>query len=167
MKFQEAKEKYLETWGSLATQWGINRTMAQIHALLLIELNPLSTEQIMEELQISRGNANMNIRALMDWGIVEKKLISGDRKEYFIAKKDVWELFKQITKERRKREIDPMLQTLEELKKINIKNPESEEFVKVVSDITSVTKKLNKVLDLAIKSDEHWLTGKLTDLFKK
>ena len=80
MKLEEAKEKYIQTWGTFATNWGINRTMAQVHALLLASGKALSTDEVMEELQISRGNANTNLRALMDWGIVKKELVKGDRK---------------------------------------------------------------------------------------
>ena len=70
MEFKEAKNKFVQTWGALGSQWGINKTMAQIHALLMVSSEAVSMEDIMEELQISRGNASMNIRALMDWGIV-------------------------------------------------------------------------------------------------
>lgn len=164
MKLKEAESKYLETWGSLATQWGINRTMAQIHALLLISTHALSAEEIMDKLQISRGNANLNIRALIDWGLVEKKLIAGERKEFFMAKKDIWELFKQITKERRKREIDPVIAVLNELKELEDNTAEGKEFKKVVNDITKVTAKLNRIIDLAIKSDETWIMSKMKEL---
>ena len=70
MTIQEGRDKFIQSWGALGTSWGINRTMAQIHALLLISPEPLCAEEIMEALQISRGNANMNLRALMDWGLV-------------------------------------------------------------------------------------------------
>src|SRR5215216_1590631 len=89
MKYLEAKEKFIETWGVLGSQWGVNKTIAQIQALLLISANPLSTDDIMAELTISRGNANMSLRELLDWGIIYKKTIAGDRKEYFVAEKDV------------------------------------------------------------------------------
>ena len=72
MQLTEAKEKFVQSWGSLGSQWGINRTMAQIHALLLVSHEALSTEDIMETLQISRGNANMNIRELINWQLVQK-----------------------------------------------------------------------------------------------
>ena len=74
MQLDEARQKFIQSWGTLGSAWGINKAMGQIHALLLVSEDPLSTEEVMEELQISRGNANMNIRALMDWGIVEKKI---------------------------------------------------------------------------------------------
>lgn len=167
MKLSEAKEKYIQTWGTFATNWGINRTMAQVHALLLASGKPLSTDEVMEQLEISRGNANMNLRALIDWGIVRKEFIKGDRKEYFIAEKDVWYLFKQITKERRKREIEPVISFLEELKNIDDnESEEAKEFIKLMSDFSSVTGKINNIMDLAIKSDDHWLVGKITNLLK-
>lgn len=102
MKYSEAKEKYIQAWGTLGSSWGVNRTMAQIHALLMVATAPLSAEEIMEELKISRGNANMNLRALMDWGLAEKVLISGERKEYFKADKDIMKISVQVAKERRK-----------------------------------------------------------------
>jgi DNA-binding transcriptional regulator GbsR (MarR family) len=167
MQLSEAKEKYIQTWGTFATNWGINRTMAQVHALLLASGKPLSTDEVMEQLEISRGNANMNLRALMDWGIVKKEFVKGDRKEYFVAEKDVWYLFKQITKERRKREIEPVISFLEELKNIEDKDSEgAKEFIKLMDDFSSVTGKINNIMDLAIKSDDHWLVGKITSLLK-
>ena len=167
MKLSEAKEKYIQTWGTLATNWGINRTMAQVHALLLAEGKPLSTDEVMEQLEISRGNANMNLRALIDWGIVRKEFIKGDRKEYFVAEKDIWYLFKQIVKERRKREIEPVISFLEELKNIDDKDSEeAKEFIKIMDDFSTVTGKINNIMDLAIKSDDHWLVGKITNLLK-
>ena len=167
MQLSEAKEKYIQTWGTFATNWGINRTMAQVHALLLATGKPLSTDEVMEQLEISRGNANMNLRALIDWGIVKKEFIKGDRKEYFVAEKDVWYLFKQITKERRKREIEPVIAFLDELKNIEDKDSEeAQEFIKLMNDFSSVTGKINDIMDLAIKSDDHWLVGKITNLLK-
>src|SRR6188768_1517131 len=105
MELKEAKDKFLNAWGTLGTSWGINRTMAQIHALLLISDSELTTEEIMEDLNISRGNANMNIRALMDWGLVHKKIKQGERKEYFVSEGDIWEIARLIARERRKREL--------------------------------------------------------------
>lgn len=167
MQLSEAKEKYIQTWGTFATNWGINRTMAQVHALLLVSGKALSTDEVMEQLEISRGNANMNLRALMDWGIVRKEFVKGERKEYFVAEKDVWFLFKQITKERRKREIEPVISFLEELKNIEDKDSEeAKEFIKLMNDFSTVTGKINNIMDLAIKSDDHWLVGKITNLLK-
>lgn len=167
MKLEEAKIKYIHTWGSLATSWGVNKTMAQVHALLLVSPNPLSAEDIMDTLQISRGNVNMNVRALIDWGIVSKEFVVGERKEFFVAGKDIWELFKKVTKERKKREIEPMLKVLDDLQQINDNSDEAQEFKKVLSDLSSVTNSVNGILDKAIKADDHWLLSNFTKLLKK
>ena len=119
MKLVEAKAEFINQWGILGSQWGINRTMAQVHALLLVAAQPLSTDDIMEQLNISRGNANMNIRELIDWQLVQKTLIAGDRKEYFTAEKDIWKVATQIIKERKKRELEPMLKLLDQLEEVD------------------------------------------------
>ena len=108
MSYEEAKEKFISTWGSLGSMWGINKAMAQIQALLFISTKPLSMEDIMSELKISRGNTSMNLRQLMDWGIVYKELIPGERREFFTTEKDVEELARHIAKERSRREINPL-----------------------------------------------------------
>ena len=167
MKLEVAKIKYIHTWGSLATSWGINKTMAQVHALLLVSTKPLSAEDIMEALQISRGNVNMNVRALIDWGIVQKEFVVGERKEFFVANKDIWELFKQITKERKKREIEPVLKILGELQEVDETTEEAKDFKKVLSDLSKVTTTVNGILDKAIKADEHWLLSNFTKMVKK
>ncbi|MGQ3676969.1 MAG: transcriptional regulator [Tenacibaculum sp.] len=168
MKLEDAKLKYIHTWGSLATNWGINKTMAQVHALLLVSTKPLSADEIMETLKISRGNVNMNVRALIDWGIVSKEFVVGERKEFFVADKDVWELFKQVTKERKKREIEPVLKVLDELQDdVKEDSEEAEAFKKVMNDLSSVTKTVNGILEKAIKADEHWLLSNFTKMIKK
>lgn len=169
MELEFAKIKYIHTWGSLATTWGVNKTMAQVHALLLVSNEPLSADDIMKTLKISRGNVNMNVRALIDWGIVRKEIIVGERKEFFVADKDIWELFKQVTRERKKREIEPVLKALEELKEEvkDDKSEEAEQFKKLMSDLSSVTATVNNILEKAVKADEHWLLSNLTKLIKK
>lgn len=156
MKYQEAKDKFILAWGGLGSSWGINRTMAQIHALLLVSTSPLTTEDIMDELQISRGNANQNIRALMDWGLVEKELKTGERKEYFVAGKDVWELAKQVAKERKKRELEPILKVLGQLQNVEGDTNEIKEFKKVTGNITDFAKQAESTLNLFINSKQNW-----------
>lgn len=168
MKLQEAKIKYIQTWGSLATSWGINKTMAQVHALLLVSTEPLSADDIMDTLKISRGNVNMNVRALIDWGIVRKEFVVGERKEFFVADKDIWELFKQVTKERKRREVEPVLKVLDELQKdVKEESDEATQFKKLMGDLSSVTNTVNGILDKAIKADEHWLLSSFTKMIKK
>lgn len=112
----EAQDRFVAAWGKMGTAWGISRTMAEVHALLYITGEPLCTDDVMERLQISRGNASMSLRALLEWGIVERVHRRGDRKEYFQAEQDVWVLFRAIVRERMKREVDPMRASLYEIR---------------------------------------------------
>ncbi|MTI31331.1 GbsR/MarR family transcriptional regulator, partial [Xanthovirga aplysinae] len=151
-----AKQKYIQAWGSLGSSWGINRTMAQIHALLLISKDPMSTDQIMDELQISRGNANMNIRMLIDWGLVNKILIPGDRKEYFITDKDIMNLGVQVARERKKRELEPIIRMLNEVKDIEGSGKDVEVFKTVTGDLLSFAKQSETFLNTFINSNKNW-----------
>ena len=168
MNLHEAKQQFIQSWGVLGSSWGINRTMAQIHALLLIAPEALNADEIMEALQISRGNANMNIRELINWGIVEKVLKPGDRKEYFSAEKDIWKVGKRIMKERKKRELDPMITVMEQIKVIdeNKKDAETTAFIDTVTQIQKFAKQADSALGGLIKADENWFTGTLLKLFK-
>jgi DNA-binding transcriptional regulator GbsR (MarR family) len=166
MELQEAKLKFIQSWGTLGSNWGINRTMAQIHALLLVSSEALSTEDIMSELQISRGNTNMNVRTLIEWGIVSKEFKVGERKEFFVADKDIAALARQITRERSKRELEPLKKMLGDIKDVKGEGKESEEFNKLVTDIDGFTTKVDGVLDKFIKSDEHWFYKTLFNLVK-
>ena len=164
MKYTEAKDKYIQAWGTLGSSWGVNRTMAQIHALLMISSAPLSAEEVMEELKISRGNANMNLRALMDWGLAEKVLVSGERKEFFKADKDIMKISVQVAKERKKRELDPILKLLNEISDVEGETTEAKEFKKVTKDLLKFAKQTESVLDLYVQSNQNWffkILGKL------
>ena len=98
------KERFILHWGEMGSLWGINRTMAQIHALLYISPEPLSANAIMDELQISRGNVSMALRELIAWGIVNRVHVKGERREFYATEKDVWALFRIIARERKKRD---------------------------------------------------------------
>ena len=108
------RERFIDQWGALGTAWGINRTMAQIHALLLTTEGALTTDEVMDQLRISRGNANTNLRDLVGWGLIRSTFRKGERKEYFEAEKEVWRIFCTVAKERKRREIEPVLEVLEE-----------------------------------------------------
>jgi len=118
MELQQAHQEFIQLWGNFGSQWGINRTMAQVHALLLTSEDALSTDEIMEQLSISRGGANSNLRELMVWNLIYKTSFPGDRKEFFVAEKDMWEVAKRITRERKRREIEPLMHHLVRLKTI-------------------------------------------------
>lgn len=167
MQLAEAKTQFIANWGRFGTNWGINRTMAQIHALLLVSPDPLSAEDIMEQLTISRGNANMNIRELIDWGLVEKLIVAGERKEFFTAEKDIWKVARQIVKERKKRELDLMLPVLKELSEIegDKKDKAVKTFTDTIQNIRKFSEQADRTLDTMIKADEHWFLGSLVKLF--
>ncbi len=113
---REAQDRFIASWGRMGSAWGISRTMAEVHALLYVIGEPMNTDEIMERLAISRGNVSMSVRALLDWGVVQKTHIRGDRKDYFQAEQDVWAMLRAIARERIKREVDPLLQSLDEIR---------------------------------------------------
>lgn len=168
MKLSEAKQQFISTWGAMGTHWGINRTMAQVHALLMISPDPLTQDDVMAQLTISRGNVNMNIRDLIDWGLVDRIIISGERKEYFTAEKDIWKVSTQIIKERKRRELDPMMKLMDQLSKVDgdKRDKEVKAFVDTVTGIKKFGAHANDMLDVLVKSDESWFLSTALKLFK-
>jgi DNA-binding transcriptional regulator GbsR (MarR family) len=167
VKYKEAKEELIQAWGNLGYSWGLNKTMAQIHALLMISPKPLSTEEIMEALNISRGNANMNIRALLDWHIIYRISVAGERKEYFKSEKDIWALARQVVKERRKRELEPILKVLKEVNELQSDgSDETKEFKKVVKELKNFADKSDSLLETFVKSEESWFWNTILKVFK-
>jgi DNA-binding transcriptional regulator GbsR (MarR family) len=168
MEYKKARQNFIETWGTLGSAWGINRTMAQIHALLMISAKPLTAEEVMETLGSSRGNTNVNLRELIDWGLVKKTHKLGDRKEYFEALKDIHKVAVLILKERRKRELEPLLHHLKEFKDVHVNKSEPDEkaFFETVNNIDKFTNKVDGLFSKAIKADESWLWGTLMKFLK-
>jgi DNA-binding transcriptional regulator GbsR (MarR family) len=109
---EAAQQLFIRRWGEMAASWGVSRTMAEIHALLFLAPEPLCTDDVMDRLAVSRGSASMNLRDLVRWGLVARVHRMGDRKEYFEAEKEVWQMFETITKERRRRELQPIVETI-------------------------------------------------------
>jgi len=109
----ECQDLLVRRWGEMGGYWGISRTMAEIHALLFVCGQPLCTDDVMARLHISRGNASMNLRALVDWGLVRRVHKLGDRRDYFQADTDIWRMFETIMRERRRREVEPIIESIE------------------------------------------------------
>ncbi len=109
---EEAKTALVRCWGEMAPYWGISRTMAEVHALLFLCPEPLCTDQIMAELAISRGNASMTVRSLLDWGLVHRVHRKGDRKDYYVCDASVWTIFENIARQRKRREVEPIFDTI-------------------------------------------------------
>ena len=168
MNYKEAKEDFIQSWGAMGSSWGINRTMAQIHALLMISPKPLVAEQIINELGTSQGNTNVNLRELISWGLVKRVHKAGDRKEYYEAIKDVHKIAVLILKERRKKELEPLIQMLNEYTSVEIDKKDSEEkaFSEMVRSIQKFSKKVDGVFEMAIKADETWIGKTLTKFLK-
>ena len=120
---RRAQDQFILEWGRMSSSWGINRTMAQIHALLFVTGEALEVNEIMARLQISRGNASMNLRELMDWGVVRRFRQPGDRKDTYVSETDPFQMFVRIVKERKRREIDP---TTDAIREVIAKLPESD-----------------------------------------
>lgn len=145
---REAQDAFVAAWGQMAGAWGISRTMAEVHALLFVTGQALNTDEVMERLQISRGNASMSLRALLEWGIVSKAHKRGDRKEYFQAERDVWAMFRAIVRERLKREVEPLIAQLHEIR-----------------DLTGVKQKGKAAGDLAHLALHNERLDELVDFF--
>ena len=109
---QEALDQLIESWGSMGVLWGINRSMARVHALLLASEEPLRLDDITGRLGISRGNASMCLKELRSWQVVKRVHLAGDRRDYYLAESDMWRMFFRIATERKKREFDPALQAV-------------------------------------------------------
>lgn len=167
MEYQAAKDKFINTWGSLGTLWGINKAMAQIHALLFISPEPLSMEDVMEELHISRGNTSMNLRQLIEWGIVYKTSVAGERKEYFSSEKDVQELGRIIAKERSRREIRPTLKILKEVCSIKDDGTaKTQELIKKTKELYDLADTADTMMNKIVNQEQNWLTKTLVKLIK-
>lgn len=143
-QLRAAQDEFVSQWGAIGSAWGINRTMAQIHALLITTAHPMSTDEVMEELKISRGNAHSNLRDLVSWGLVRSVVRKGERKEFFEAEKDVWKMFCIVLRERRRRELQPAMGVLRECvaRTKGLTGPEAAVFNKQI-------KALSDFLDLA------------------
>jgi DNA-binding transcriptional regulator GbsR (MarR family) len=169
MKYTEAKDQMIQTWGQLSSAWGINRTMSQIHALLMISPDSMTTDQLMEELGVSRGNVSMNLRSLMEWGVVHKEFVTGDRKEYYTAEKDAWKIALLIARERKRRELDPVIQSLQRIQVTDAEKAspmEVEEINKMTSQMLDVAMQLDKILDIGVRSGGQSLVRKLINVLR-
>ncbi len=159
MDIEEGKQKFIEAWGKMAGDWGINKTMAQVHALLLIAPEAKCADEVMDELDCCRGNVNMNLRALVEWGLVHKTQQPGDRKEYFLAEKDMWVVVRQIIIHRKKKELEPMIQVLDEVSNVSPTCPASAAFVQTVRDLKVFSHKANRTLDTLVQTNTGWFTN--------
>ncbi|MFV0346864.1 MAG: GbsR/MarR family transcriptional regulator [Bacteroidales bacterium] len=160
-KLEKAKLQFINQWGILGSAWGINRTMAQIQALLMASEEALTTDQVMEGLSISRGNAHSNLKELVQWKLAYIETKAGDRKEYFRGEKDPWKLFRAISQERQRREIDPTVETLKSCIELSKEDDSQEAGV--------FTEQMTELLDFIKLADtalDNLVTKKQSKLFQ-
>src|SRR5512138_471938 len=111
----ETVQRFVEAWGAMGSLWGINRSVARVHALLMASEEPISLDEIAERLQISKGNASMSLRELRTFGVVRQVEVAGDRRDFYVTEPDVWTMFFRILRERKRREFDPALEAIHRL----------------------------------------------------
>ena len=114
MPLTPVEQKFILHWGEMGTRWGINRTVAQVHALLFLSPKPLHAEEIASTLSVARSNVSTSLRELQGWGVVQVVHVLGDRRDHFESLKNVWEMFRIVSQERKRRELDPTLRILQE-----------------------------------------------------
>jgi DNA-binding transcriptional regulator GbsR (MarR family) len=134
MELTPARRRFVLHWGEMGTRWGINRTVAQVHALLFVSERPLHAEEISDTLSVARSNVSVALRELLAWGLVRVAHVLGDRRDYFEATADVWEMFHSILEGRRRREVDPTLAVLQEC----VAEAESEKDVHALRRLTEL-----------------------------
>ncbi len=157
MNVNEGKEKFISTWADMADSWGIPRSLAQVHALLLLTKKEKCADEIIAELGISRGSVHNSVKELLDWGLIFETKREGDHKTtYFVAEKDMWEVFRKILVRRKKRELDPVVAALDELCSVESSCSESECFCQVRDDLRAISNKVNATLEMLSRQDSQW-----------
>jgi len=151
-----ARDEFVAQWGAMGSAWGINRTMAQIHALLMTSDRALTTDEVMEDLKISRGNAHQNLRELVGWGLVRSVIRKGERKEYFESEKDVWRMFCIVARERKRREVEPALKALRtcEEQTRGLRGEKAVAFNKQIKALAAFVGQAEVILDRVARSEE-------------
>ncbi len=162
-KLSKVQQKFILHWGEMGIRWGINRTVAQIHALLFISPNPINAEDIAGTLNVARSNVSNSLKELQGWGIIKRVHVLDDSRDHFESMKDVWEMFRVVLDERKKREIDPTVALLRDCVAEAHKDKETDEYteqkLKELADFFDVTTAWYGQI-------RQWPTGALTKFVK-
>jgi DNA-binding transcriptional regulator GbsR (MarR family) len=164
-----AREEFISQWGVMGGAWGINRTMAQIHALLMTSDVALTTDDVMAELKISRGNAHQNLRELTDWGLVRNVIRKGERKEYYESEKNVWQMFCTIARERKRREVEPALRALRscEEQTRELRGEKAAAFNQQIKSLADFLSQMDSLLDRLSRSEQSSIMPLALKIFAK
>lgn len=157
---EDAYEQFIEFWGSMGVLWGINRSMARIHAFILVSGEPVDLDTVAQRLNISRGNASMCLKELRNWGVIHRVHVSGDRRDFYVPEPDAWKMFFRIAVERKKREFDPTLHALRHL--LSEADTESKPKVhKRLTEMESLLSSMERIMDkfLANESKSQTFLG--------
>ncbi len=162
----QIKDDFVTQWGALGSQWGINRTMAMIHALLLVSPKPLTTDQIMADLSVSRGNANTNLRDLVSWGLIRQVIVKGERKDHYEAEKDTWKIFCTVARERKRRETEPASQVLKDCidRSKDLQSLEAQELHKQLTALNDFVMLANSIMEKIASKEQSTLLPKILKL---
>ncbi len=160
----QGQERFIALWGDMGARWGVPRSMTELHAMLYIVGESMNTDEIMKKLSISRGNASMTLRTLLDWGIVTRTHKRDDRKDYYTAEQDVWKLFSTVARARKRRELEPLASTLQALAN-TLKGVDT-------SEVAAQRKRLESMLEFIVQFDgisERFLSmgGSSIEVFAK
>ena len=166
MDFGEAKNTFIERWGELGPKWGIRRSKAQIHALLLITPNEMNVDEIMEALQISRGSACMSLKSLLEWKLIHKDCQDGCRKELYTAEKDMHQVFRQIIIHRKHQELEPLVHMMDDYAYVEGHCEDSQEFCDIIKDIRLFANKADSTLDTLLNANPDWFVRSFMALVK-
>lgn len=164
-----ARDEFISQWGAMGGAWGINRTMAQVHALLMTSEKALTTDEVMAELKISRGNAHQNLRELVGWGLVRNVIRKGERKEYYELEKDVWRMFCTIARERKRREIEPALQALQQCEEQtrSLRGDKAVAFNRQIKALAEFLAQADAIMDRVSRSEQSAIMPILLKMFAK
>jgi DNA-binding transcriptional regulator GbsR (MarR family) len=164
-----ARDEFISQWGAMGGAWGINRTMAQVHALLMTSERALTTDEVMADLQISRGNAHQNLRELVGWGLVRNVVRKGERKEYYESEKDVWRMFCTIARERKRREIEPALRALRacEEQTRGLRGEKALAFNRQIKSLSDFLAQIDAIMDRISRSEQSSMMPLLLKMFVK
>lgn len=165
-EYYSAREKFLVSWGDICTNWGISKTMGQIHGLLLISSQPMSMDDIMEMLDISRGNVHTNIKSLLEWNLLYKVEDTGLRKEHYVAEKDIWKVLIRIIQHRKEKELHPLMQIVDDYKEKDFDCSGGKEFSRVLSEISMFSHRTDQVLQHITSNESSWLINSFMKLVR-
>jgi DNA-binding transcriptional regulator GbsR (MarR family) len=164
-----ARDEFISQWGAMGGAWGINRTMAQVHALLMTSEKAMTTDEVMADLKISRGNAHQNLRELVGWGLVRHVIRKGERKEYYESEKDVWRMFCIISRERKRREVEPALRALRacEEQTRSLRGEKAAAFNRQIKALAEFLGQAEAIMDRVSKSEQSAIMPLFLKMFAK